>query len=99
MGKMKVERLTISSGSSLATYDREKSSEELFLENTDELDVYQVTLREGTYGHTGEVREEGEFDATLSIGGSLHGHVLTQISGRTREGEPETIILTLKVER
>ena len=97
MGKLKIERLTISSGSSLATYDREKSSEELFLEDTDELDVYKVTLREGTYGHTGEVAEEGEFEATLSIGGSRHGHVVTQVPGHTRDGEPETIILKLKV--
>jgi hypothetical protein len=96
---LKVERLTISSSSNLATYDREKSSEELFLEDTDELDVYKITLREGTYGHTGEVTKEGEFEATLSIGGSLHGHVVTQMPGRTREDEPETIVLTLKAER
>lgn len=99
MGKIKIDRLTISSGSSLATYDREKNSEELFLEDTDEQDVYRVTLREGTYGHTGEVRSEGEFEVSLSIGGSLHGHVVTQLPGNTREDEPETIILTLKAER
>ncbi|MBJ2205679.1 hypothetical protein JFT33_03620 [Pseudomonas carnis] len=99
MGKLKVERLTISSGSSLATYDREKSSEELFLENTDELDIYKVTLREGTYGHTGEVHEEGEFEASLSVGGSLHGFVVSQFPGSTQDGQPETIILTLKAER
>ncbi|UDI95293.1 hypothetical protein [Pseudomonas sp. IAC-BECa141] len=99
MGKIKIERLTVSSGSSLATYDREKSTEELFLEDTDELNVYKVTLREGTYGHTGEVRAQGEFEVDLSIGGSMHGHVVAQLLGRTQDGEPETIILTLEAER
>ncbi|WP_460410399.1 MULTISPECIES: hypothetical protein [unclassified Pseudomonas] len=99
MGKIKIERLTISSGSSLATYDREKSTEDLYLEDTDELNVYKVTLREGTYGHTGEVRAQGEFEASLSIGSSMHGHVVSQLPGLTQEGEPETIILTLEADR
>ncbi|CAI8803760.1 putative SCP2 domain-containing protein [Pseudomonas sp. IT-P74] len=99
MGKQKIDHLTIGAGSSTAIYDRKQSPEELFLEDTDELDVYKVTLREGTYGHNGQELKEGSFEITLSVGGSLCGYVITQMPDLTPEDEPESITLTLKVER
>lgn len=99
MGKLKIDRLSIGTGSRAALYDRKQSPEELFLEDTDKIDVYRVTLREGTYSHAGDPALEGEFDATLSVGGSFQGHVITQIPGLTKEGEPGSITLTLQAER
>ena len=99
MEKLKVDRLSIGTGSRAALYDRKESPEELFLEDTDEIDVYRVTLREGTFSHAGDPALEGEFDVTLSVGSSFQGYVITQIPDITKEGEPESITLTLQVER
>jgi hypothetical protein len=99
VGKVKVERLTISAGSSLAIYDRNESSQDLFFEDTAELGVYKVTLVEGTYSHNGQEGEEGSFEANMSIGGSWHGHVLTSMADPTPDGVPASVTLTLKVEQ
>lgn len=99
MGKLKIEHLTIGTGSTFAIYDRKQSPEELFLEDTDELDVYKVTLREGTYSHIDQEFKEGHFEVTLSVGSSWHGYVISQMPDLTPESEPESITLTLKVER
>ncbi|MNP62068.1 hypothetical protein D3C76_1573130 [compost metagenome] len=99
MGKLKVEHLTIGTGSRLAIYDRKQSPEELFLEDTAELDVYKVTLRDGTYSHIDQEFKEGHFEVALSVGSSWQGYVITQMPDMTPESEPESITLTLKVER
>ena len=99
MGKLKVDRLTVSNGSSVAIYDRSKVAHELFLEDTDDLDVFQVTLVAGTYSHSGQEVEEGAFEVDLSVGGSCHGHVLHSMADRTPDGEPGSVTLKLKVER
>lgn len=82
----------------MAIYDRSKSSAELFLEDTQDLDVFKVTLVEGTYGHTGHEVKQGEFTANLSVGGTIHGHVLTSMADSTPEGQPASVTLTLKAE-
>ena len=45
MGKLKIDRLSIGTGSRAALYDRKQSPEELFLEDTDKIDVYRSEER------------------------------------------------------
>lgn len=82
----------------MAIYDRKKVSADLYFEETSELDVFKVTLVEGTYSHGGEELEEGRFDATMSAGGNLQGYVLTSMADPTPDGVPASVTLTLKAE-
>jgi hypothetical protein len=101
MGSLMITRLTVSDGSRSVTYDSKQNQSRVFLEATEEPDIYKVVLREGQYGHLGDAAGIGFFDVELAAGPSIRGQVIGSVPAQTADGvnTPDILELTLKVQR
>lgn len=97
MGSVMITRLTVSDGSRSVMYDCKKNNGQLFLEGTDEQDVYKVVLRAGQYSHLGDAAGFGFFDVELAAGPSIRGEVIGSVPERTDDGVNTPDVLELKL--
>ena len=97
VGKIKVERFSVGSGSDSAFYDYKTCPEPLYIETTDSFNEYKISLTDGNYSHSGNPAVEGAFEATLATG-NLRGYVKTAFFDNASDVAPGSINYTLVAE-
>ncbi|WP_017905974.1 hypothetical protein [Pseudomonas asplenii] len=93
-----ITRLVAGSASGMVVYDILQSAAPVFLEETEDEDVYRVVLRRGEFRCARDGSCFGCFDAELAVGSVISGEVLGSISDHAAAGgnAPDLLVLSVR---
>ncbi|KPA97037.1 MULTISPECIES: hypothetical protein [Pseudomonas] len=93
-----ITRLIAGCGTGAVTYDILQSAAPVFLEETEDRDIYRVVLRRGEFRYMKDAPCFGGFDAELAMGSTLCGEVLGSLSDHAAVGgnTPDLLVLSVK---
>ncbi|QXI31193.1 hypothetical protein [Pseudomonas vanderleydeniana] len=97
MGVSLITRLVASRGTGAVTYDILQSAAPVFLEETEERNIYRVVLRSGEFRYIKDAPCFGGFDAELAAGSIICGEVIGSISDHAAAGDNSPDLLVLSV--